>query len=49
MALEGFESTIGGKWILLRNERFDDYLGAMGMILHEIDYSCLSLYNWVIN
>ena len=32
MALEGFESSIGGKWILLRNERFDDYLGAMGNI-----------------
>lgn len=31
MALEGFESSIGGKWILLRNENFDTYLGAMGI------------------
>ena len=30
MALEGFETSIGGKWLLLRNEKFDEYLGAMG-------------------
>ena len=33
MALEGFESSIGGKWILLRNEKLDEYLSAMGMSL----------------
>lgn len=31
MALEGFETSIGGKWILLRNEKFDEYLAAMGI------------------
>lgn len=29
--LEGFEESIGGKWKLLRNEKFDEYLGIMGI------------------
>ncbi|KAL4223641.1 calycin superfamily [Mactra antiquata] len=29
--MEGFEESIGGKWILLRNEGFDEYLAAMGI------------------
>lgn len=31
MSLEGFEESIGGKWILVRNEGFDEYLAAMGV------------------
>ncbi|KAL4224543.1 regulation of retrograde trans-synaptic signaling by endocanabinoid [Mactra antiquata] len=31
MGLDGFEESIGGKWKLLRNEAFDDYLGRMGI------------------
>lgn len=29
-SLEGFEESIGGKWKLLRNEKFDEYLALMG-------------------
>jgi preprotein translocase subunit SecG len=32
MSLEGFEESLGGKWILVRNEGFDEYLTAMGEI-----------------
>lgn len=31
MSLDGFEDSIGGKWILVRNEGFDEYLAAMGV------------------
>ena len=45
MALEGFESSIGGKWILLRNEKLDEYLSAMGrpyiIIIHNVNVSVL--------
>jgi len=30
MALEGFEA-IAGKWVLVKNEGFDEYLSAMGV------------------
>ncbi|XP_053375067.1 fatty acid-binding protein, adipocyte-like [Mercenaria mercenaria] len=29
--MEGFDESIGGKWKLLRNEKFDEYLGKMGI------------------
>ena len=28
--MEGFNESIGGKWKLLRNENFDEYLSLMG-------------------
>ncbi|XP_053375066.1 sodium/calcium exchanger regulatory protein 1-like [Mercenaria mercenaria] len=31
MSLEGFDESLGGKWILVRNEGFDEYLSAMGV------------------
>lgn len=31
MALTGFDESLAGKWVLLRNEGFDEYLAAMGI------------------
>jgi len=33
MALEGFDESLAGKWLLVKNEGFDEYLAAMGMCI----------------
>ncbi|WAR03560.1 FABP7-like protein [Mya arenaria] len=31
MALQGFTESLAGKWLLVKNEGFDEYLQAMGV------------------
>ncbi|KAH3887071.1 sodium/calcium exchanger regulatory protein 1-like [Dreissena polymorpha] len=31
MSLEGFDESLAGKWLLVKNEGFDEYLAAMGV------------------
>ena len=44
MPIEGFEA-IAGKWTLVKNEGFDEYLSAMGEYL--VSYGCVSCQLWV--
>jgi len=30
MSLDGFDASLAGKWVLVKNEGFDEYLAAMG-------------------
>lgn len=40
MSLEGFDESIGGKWVLTKNEGFEEYLAAMGnFVMFQYYYS----------
>lgn len=49
MSLEGFEQSLGGKWILLRNEGFDEYLAAMGKMIIYVFFFVLIRYLFLLN